>query len=109
MMSRPQPKVAPEEAAAPAEKPKSSSEHVEDLERRLAMLGGVTTPEEPKADEAKRDDPPPAFAVAVADTKTPTTEIKGGKTALLVRFSRILEVRGTTPRMLLTFLFLYSV
>lgn len=90
MMSRPQPKtdqVAPVEQKEES-KPKTSSEHVEDLERRLAMLGSVTTPvEEPAAapEETKQDDPPPSFAVApVAETKPATTEIKGGKTALLV-------------------------
>lgn len=85
MMSRRQPKtdgkVAPVEQET--SKTKSSSEHVEDLERRLAMLGAVTTPEEPTPEEAKRDDPPPAFAVAPA-AETKPTEIKGGKNALLV-------------------------
>jgi hypothetical protein len=86
MMSRPQPKtdskVAPVEEEA--SKPKSPSEQVEDLERRLAMLGTVTTPKEPVTEEVKRDDPPPAFAVP----ESKPAEIKGGKNALLV--SRIL-------------------
>ena len=85
MMSRSQPKtgkVAPEEAAEPVAKPKSSSEHVEDLERRLSMLGSVTTPVEPVEKEEPKD-PPPAFAVSAAETKP---EVKAGKTALLVSF-----------------------
>ena len=87
MMSRPQPKtgkVAPEEAAEPVTKPKTSGEHVQDLERRLAMLGSVTTPVQPVAkEEPKPEVPPPAFAVSAAETKP---EIKAGKTALLVSF-----------------------
>ena len=86
MMSRPQSKTGSKVAPVEEEtsKPKNPNEHVEDLERRLAMLGTVTTPEEPVTEEVKRDDPPPSFAVA----ESKPAEIKGGKNALLV--SRIL-------------------
>lgn len=57
--------------------PKTTHEAVEDLERRLAMLGDV----KPVEEETKQEGPPPVFAVP-QETKAP--EIKGGKAALLV-------------------------
>lgn len=96
MMSRPQPKtgskVAPVEEEA--SKPKSPSEHVEDLERRLAMLGTVTTPKEPVTEEVKRDDSPPAFAVP----ESKPAEIKGGKNALLARIMAAQEKAKTAAK-----------
>ena len=84
-MSRPQAKGSTEKVAPVEEKqqqPKSTHEAVEDLERRLAMLGSATTPaEEAKQETKQHDDPPPAFAIAVE----PPATAKAGKNALLVR------------------------
>jgi hypothetical protein len=86
MMSRPEPKAKGDKVAPVVEKvvhsqPKTTHEAVEDLERRLAMLGEVKPVEGNSKQETKRDDPLPAFTVP---PETKAQEVKGGKAALLV-------------------------
>ena len=94
MMSRPQPtgtsKVTPAVTVEAETKPKTTHEAVEDLERRLQMLGEVQAPD--LSQETKQDDPPPPFALVPPqeETKAPEAAPKGGgKTALLVSFKYI--------------------
>ena len=91
MMEKPKPK---EEQTAPAVKKKSAEEAVQELEKRLAALGGPSPPVQvipatngatsdfldfakPPAPEAATTTPAPA---AVA----PAAQVRGGKNALLV-------------------------
>lgn len=84
-MEKPRPKAAEEKQPA---KKKSAEEAVEELEKRLAALGGPS----PDVMEAPAEDllnlsapvaPPPAAVAPPPEIK----EVKGGKNALLVRFS----------------------
>ena len=89
MMSKPAPEGTAEEAAPPAfaTKPATSSDKkkdaVQDLEKRLAMLGGPTNLQAPPAMPATYQAPfaPPAAAPPAAEAPG---AMKGGKNALLV-------------------------
>lgn len=69
--------------------PKTATDAVEDLERRLALLGGVTSSDLPLSETEEA----PAFALLPPAATTPEdaavsigVPLKGGKNALLVRF-----------------------
>ena len=89
MMSKPAPESKEETAAppafatAPVAQKQTPQSAVEDLERRLALLGNAE--EKPAAAP-----PPPAIStvpapVAAAPAAAPAAAVKGGKNALLVR------------------------
>jgi hypothetical protein len=70
--------------------PKTATDAVEDLERRLALLGGVTSSDLPLSET---EEAAPAFALLPPIATTPEdaavsvgVPLKGGKNALLVRF-----------------------
>jgi hypothetical protein len=86
MMSRPEPKdskVAPAPVVEKVAPPKTTHEAVEDLERRLAMLGEV----KPVLEQTKQEDPPPPPPPPASSVpkEAKAQEVKGGKAALLVR------------------------
>ena len=85
MMSKPTPEGATEGAPAFATKPAAASDKkadaVQDLEKRLAMLGGTTSLQAPPPAM-----PAPQAAVAPpAAVEAPPAAVKGGQNALLVR------------------------
>jgi hypothetical protein len=84
MMSKPSPeeKTPPSFAQTSTSTKKTSA--VEDLERRLAMLGG---------DDAT-DMKPPAVAAAPAPVTAVGVAVKGGKNALMVRTVILLFIEG---------------
>ena len=88
MMSKPAPEKAKEEdppafATVPATKKKTAQSAVEDLERRLAMLGGSGSPPDLVATDDE-DTKPTAPAPVSAPAPVPAVAVKGGKNALLV-------------------------
>ena len=99
MMSKPRPTEDTKQSSSVKlpenSNPKTATDAVEDLERRLALLGGVTTSDLPPSEHSLpvTEDTPPAFAflAPVATVPADTTvgvgvPLKGGKNALLVRF-----------------------
>ena len=107
MMTKPEPTAETKTTSAvevPKQetlKPKPPVGAVEDLERRLALLGGPTnTPAAPgamltenKKDIASKPNPSPAFTAPPAAQQASSTAsnaaVKGGKNALLVRLKRL--------------------
>jgi hypothetical protein len=90
MMSRASPENSVEEAppafaTAPETKKKTPQSAVEDLERRLALLGAD---EEQKAAAVAAAPPPPIASAPPAESSAPAAAaaavVKGGKNALLV-------------------------
>ncbi len=86
MMSKPAPEtksqVVDDSSLAFASPPSTKTGTVEDLERRLAMLGGANA----NAPAALKDPPPMQVpAPVVAAPTEAAAPIKGGKNALLVR------------------------
>lgn len=74
--------MAPAPVVEKVAPPKTTHEAVEDLERRLAMLGEV----KPVVEQTKQEDPPPPPPPASSVPKeAKAQEVKGGKAALLVR------------------------
>lgn len=89
MMSKPAPEAAEEEEAPPAfaAPPAAKTGSVEDLERRLAMLGDAEDAKKPAAVAAApvNTDALQAPPTVQAPAAAAPAAVKGGKNALLVR------------------------
>ena len=89
MMSKPTPEGAAEGAPAFATKPAAPSDKkadaVQDLEKRLAMLGGTTSLQAPPPAMPSTAMAPQVAVAPPAAADAPPAAVKGGQNALLVR------------------------
>lgn len=97
MMEKPRPKAAVAVAEEKSIKKKSAEEAVEELEKRLAALGGPSPEIAVTADDDLLNlSAEPAVAAAAPPPETPK-EVKGGKNALLARIMAAQEKTKPVP------------